>query len=275
MLRLLVPLLFGLVLFVPPQGYMARLMGGFSGGYFRFLGEYFPNFSDLSGYTGYFTPAHLWFILYLFIISAALLPLLVRMRRRPERLAWVSKPWALLPCFILPTLMEGLPDIGGKNIFYFAMLFLLGAVIATSPSFMDNIRRWRWPLLGGGVAASTAYILIAAFFGWPAEGWNLAGIGFAFLRNLAVWLMALGLMGAADVYLNKPSKALNHLSRASYPVYLVHQTVLVVIAYFVVRSGLGPAPQYIVIMLGALAASVACYELCRRFRPTRFMLGIK
>jgi peptidoglycan/LPS O-acetylase OafA/YrhL len=139
---------------------------------------------------------------------------------------------------------------------------------------MDNIRRWRWPLLGGGVAASTIYILIGVFFGW-LEGWNPAGIGFAFLRNLAVWLMALGLMGLADAYLNKPSKTLSYLSRASYPVYLVHQTVLVVIAHFVVHSGLGAAPQYIVIMLGSLVASVAWYELFRRFKPTRFMLGIK
>jgi membrane protein DedA with SNARE-associated domain len=58
-------------------------------------------------------------------------------------------------------------------------------------------------------------------------------------------------------------------------VYLVHQTVIVVIAYFVVRSNMDPAAQFVVIMAGALTASVACYELCRRFRPTRFILGIK
>jgi peptidoglycan/LPS O-acetylase OafA/YrhL len=273
-LRLMVPLLFGLILFVPPQGYMARLTGGFNEGYSQFLGEYFSNFSDLSGYTGYFTPAHLWFILYLFIISAVLLPLLMRMRRHPERLVWLSKPWTLLPCFILLTLMEALPDIGGKNIFYFGMLFLMGVVLATSPSFMDNLRRWRWSLLGGGVVASTAYILITAFFGWPVD-WSPASIGFSFLRSLSVWLLTLGLLGVANAHLNKPSKALNYLSSASYPVYLVHQTVIVVIAYFVVRSNMDPAAQFIVIMSGALAASVACYALCRRFRPTRFILGIK
>ncbi len=273
-LRLLVPLLFGLLLIVPPQGYIARLEGGFTGNYLQFLGQYFPNFSDLSGYTGYFTPAHLWFILYLFVISAALLPLLRKMRKHPEKLRWAAKPWVLLLGFLPVALMEALPDIGGKNLFYYAMLFLLGAVIATSGTFMDTLRRLRWPLLAGGITFSTAYMLLAGFCGWP-EDWSAASIGFSAMRNLSAWLMALGLMGVSDVYLNKPSKALAYLSRASYPVYLVHQTLIVVIAHFVIQSGLGAAPQFLLIMAGALAASPGIYEVCRRFRATRFMLGIK
>jgi len=58
-------------------------------------------------------------------------------------------------------------------------------------------------------------------------------------------------------------------------VYLVHQTLLIVIAHFVVHTSLTPAPQFMIIMLGSLAASMACFELCRRFKTTRFLLGIK
>ncbi len=273
-LRLLVPFLFGMVLIVPPQAYIARLELGYTGSFLQFLGVYVTDFSDLSGYTGGFTPAHLWFILYLFVISSALLPVLLSLRKRPEKLRWVAKPWAILLCVLPITLMEGLPDIGGKNPFYYAMLFLLGAVFATSGVFTDRLRRWRWPLLAGGVMSSAAYLLIAAGIGWP-EGWNAAGIGFAILRNLSMWLLCLGAMGIADAYLNKPSTALSYLSRASYPVYLVHQTLLVVIAHFAVRFGVAAAPEYLIIMLGTLAASVACFEICRHFTVTRFVLGIK
>lgn len=122
--------------------------------------------------------------------------------------------------------------------------------------------------------AGAAYLIVAAVCGWP-EGWNAAGIGFAVLRSAAMWLLSLGVMGVADAYLNKPSKALSYLGRAAYPVYLVHQTLLVAIAYFAVRTGLSATPQFIIIMLGSLAASVACFELCRHFRVTRFVPGIK
>ena len=273
-LRLLVPFLLGMLLIVPPQAYIARLGLGYTGNYLQFLGTYFTDFSDLSGYTGAFTPAHLWFILYLFVISCALLPVLLSMRKRPERLRWVSRPWVMLLCVLPITLSQALPDIGGKNPFYYGFLFLLGAVFATSGVYIDILRRYKWPMLGGGLLSGIVYLVIAALYGWP-EGWNAAGISYAILRNVAVWLLSLGVMAVADTCLNKPSKALSYFGRASYPVYLVHQTLLVVIAYFAVRLGVSAAPQVIIIMLGSLAVSVAGFEICRHFRVTRFMLGIK
>lgn len=273
-LRLLVPFLLGIILIVPPQAFIARLELGYTGSYLQFLGTYFTDFSDLSGYTGAFTPAHLWFILFLFVISCALLPVLQGLRQCSEKLLWLSKPWVMVLCVIPITLTQALPDIGGKNPFYFAFLFLLGAVFATSNLFIDKLRRYKWALLIGGAISSIVYLVIAALYGWP-EGWNAAGISYAILRNVAVWLLSLGVMGLADAYMNKPSMALAYFGRASYPVYLVHQTLLVAIAYYAVRIGLSATPQFIIIMLGSLAASVACFELCRHFKVTRFVLGIK
>lgn len=81
--RLFIPFVFGVLFLVPPQGYFARIgQHGYSQNYWDFLKSYFPDFSDLSGYTGTFTPAHLWFILYLFIISLVALPLLLAIKKR-------------------------------------------------------------------------------------------------------------------------------------------------------------------------------------------------
>jgi len=274
MRRLLVPLLFGIVIIAPPQGYMSRLAAGDSIGYFRFLGQYFTDFSDLSGYTGSFSPDHLWFILYLLVIGTALISPLLWLRRHADRLGRLAKPWLLLLGFIPVTIMLVLPDFGGQNMFYDAMLFFLGAAMATSEDFMDVLRRYRWPLLAGALVTSGAKFTIIAAGGWQ-DGYTLAGIGFALLNQLSAWLLILALMGIADAYLNRPSKALAYLSRASYPVYIVHQTLLIVIAYFVVQSTLSPTAQYLIIMAGTLAASLGIFELCRRFRPTRVVLGIK
>jgi peptidoglycan/LPS O-acetylase OafA/YrhL len=117
-------------------------------------------------------------------------------------------------------------------------------------------------------------LTIGATVGWP-EGYTAEGISFALLRNLAVWLMILVLIGLADRYLNKPSKVLDVLNRASYPVYIVHQTVLLAAAYFIVILDVSWVVKFAAIVLTAVGLSWGCYEICRRFKVTRFLMGIK
>ncbi len=273
--RLLVPFLAGLVLIVPPQGYLALVQQhGYTGNYFEFLGRYFTDFSDLSGYTGGFTPAHLWFILFLFVISLVLLAPILWLVRRPDKLKGLARPWVMILAVVPITLMQALPDISGKNPCYFALIFLLGAVFANSDVFVDALRRWRFALLGGAAAANGALLAIAATAGW-LDGYSAGAIGFALLRNLGVWLMILALAGLADQYLNRESKALKVLNRASYPVYIFHQTVLLAAAYFIVMPDVPWEVKYAGIVLAAMALSWGCYEICRRFKATRFLFGIK
>jgi surface polysaccharide O-acyltransferase-like enzyme len=271
-LRLLVPLLFGLVLIVPVQGYYASLQHeGFTGSYIQFLSGYFFDFHDLSGYTGGFTPAHLWFILYLFVISMCLLPLLLRLRTPKQG---IVKTWQLLLAFVPMTAVEALPAIGGKNPFFYALLFLFGFLMARSGGVMETVRRMRFGTLAAAVVLSPAYIVLASSLGWPG-GINLLAGGIALLRNLCVWLIILALMGLADTYLNKPTPALSYFNNASYPVYVLHQSVMMVLAYYIVSIDLSPALKFLAIMIGTLAVCITLYEAFRRIAPTRFILGIK
>lgn len=270
--RLLVPLLFGLVLIVPVQGYCAVLQQRtFTGNYLQFLGRYFLDFHDISGYTGGFTPAHLWFILYLFIISISLLPLMARRRTKESK---VSDAGLLVPAFAALMAAEALPSIGGKNIFFYALLFWYGFLIARSPTAMATIRRLRFITLAAAAVLTPAYLFVASGLDWPS-GYTLLAGAVALFRNLCVWLIILALMGLADMYLCKPSPALSYAGRAAFPIYVLHQSVMMVIAYYIVRTGLSPAVKYTAIMLGTLAACLAIYEALRRFKATRFILGIK
>ncbi len=272
-LRLLVPFLFGLVLIVPVQGYVASLQHeGFTGNYLQFLGGYFTDFRDISGYTGGFTPAHLWFILFLFVISLCLLPLLIRLRM--PKTGRFMRPWLLFLAFIPMTVAEALPDIGGKNPFFFALLFLFGFLIARSDGIMESIRRMHIPSLIAALILTPAYLVLVNALGWP-DGINLLSGGVALVRNFCVWLIILASMGLADTYFNKPAPSLAYLNRASFPVYVLHQSVMMVVAYFVVATGFSPALKFLTIMIGTLASSLLLYELFRHIAPMRFILGIK
>lgn len=68
--RLLIPIIFGIIVIIPPQTYLARLWRKESNlNYFEHLKFFFTNIGDFTGFDGGFTPAHLWFIAYLFVVS--------------------------------------------------------------------------------------------------------------------------------------------------------------------------------------------------------------
>mgnify|MGYP001106645281 CR=1 FL=1 len=72
--KLLLPFVTGMVFLVPFQTFFARkYFYGYEGGILDNWKYFFTHFTDLSGYDGAFTPGHLWFILFLFIISMAAL----------------------------------------------------------------------------------------------------------------------------------------------------------------------------------------------------------
>lgn len=271
-LRLFIPLLFGLVLIVPVQGYYASLQHeGFTGNYIQYLGQYFMDFHDISGYTGGFTPAHLWFILYMFVISICMLPIMLRLRTPKEGPR--AKGWLLL-AFVPMTVAEALPSFGGKNLFFYALLFLFGFLIARSKDMIAMIRRMRFGTLIAALVLSPVYIALASSLGWP-NGITLLSGSLSMLRNLSVWLIILALIGLADTYLNKPVPVLSYLSSASYPVYVLHQSVMIVLAYYVVATDFLPYVKFIVIMIGTLVACTLLYEVFRHFVWMRFVLGIK
>ncbi len=75
--RLFVPLISGILILVPIQTYYAECFhNGYTGRYFAQYILFFTKETDLSGYTGGFTPAHLWFFLYVFVSSMAIIPVI-------------------------------------------------------------------------------------------------------------------------------------------------------------------------------------------------------
>ncbi len=275
--RLLVPLAFGLLFVVPPQGYMAKLAQGYSGGYLRYLAGYFADFSDLSGYFGSFTPAHLWFILYLFVLSLAALPIFLALRGRPRHADTLVRPAALLLLFLPLSLLEALPSIGGKNPFFYFFLLIAGFLIARDDRAGEAIAALKLPALIAAPFAVAAYAALSLGGGGESFArFSPHEIVRALARNLPLELIVLALLGYGAERLNAKSRALDYLNRAAFPVYVLHQSVMMVLAYFVLKLGTPLWVEYFLIMLGSLVATYAIYELLvRRIGFLRLLFGVK
>lgn len=280
--RLLIPLLFGWLVLIPPQTwYGARFNSGYRESFFHYLvsGDFLENnIRDGGDYYGGLGLGHLWFILFLLAISMLVLPLWGRggrSRRVQGRLASiVAHPagWALVAFVIL--LSEAVPEVVGKGFVYYLVFFVLGYLAMVSPKFGEAAERHAWWALPVGVAAVAWWISADTFRdsladpSWALLAVNLIGFG-------ARWLVIVGCMGLGRRYLNRPSRSLTYLAEGSYPVYLLHQTVIVVLGFSFIRLDNGWLFPWVGLLAASVATTFLFYEGVRRVAWLRFLFGLR
>jgi len=156
----------------------------------------------------------------------------------------------------------------------YLLLFLLGFLAACDPTFMESAQRYRVPSLIGGVALTLFTVLTPDLRdSLPDPSFQLAGL--AFVRVAAIWLVIVGLLGFGKRYLDRPSRAQRYLAESSYPIYILHQTVIVTIAFYVVRMAAPTPVQWVVLLVAAVAGTFVLYEIVRRVGLLRFLFGMR
>jgi len=284
LLRLGVPLVFGVLVIMPPQTYIGAR---FNSGYTQTFVHYITsldflrwNIRDGGDYYGGFGVGHLWFILFLLLYLLVALPFFAWARGERGRArvsAWartLARPagWLLPPALLW--LAEGMPELFGKSAVYYLAIFVLGFIIMFDNSFAESAERYWVPALALATALCIAFVTT---WQWRAElpdpSIELTAVNY--LGMLGVWTMLIGFLGAGRRFLDSPSRSLSYLAEGSYPVYILHQTAIVVIAWYVVSSPIGGVVQWIAVLAGSVAASFVIYEVVRRVPPLRFLFGMR
>ncbi len=284
LLRLGIPFIFGFLVVIPPQTwYGGRFNSGYTGSFWEYMtsGDWLEyNVKDGGDYYGGFGIGHLWFILVLLIVSLMVLPLFAWgrgargdafLRGFSRRLAHPA--WWLLAAFLL-FVGEALPDPTGLGMWYFLMFFVLGYVVVCDPAFMDAAERFRLPALALGVPLAAFWSLSEGWRDSLADpSWGLVGL--VMLGMLTTWLMMVGLLGYGRHYLDRTGPALSSLAEGSYPVYILHQTVIVVLAFYLVDLGVWEPLQWLALIVGSVVVTFAVYDGVRRWSVTRFLFGMR
>ena len=278
--RLLVPFIFGMLVLIPPQTwYGARFNSGYDGSYPSYLlgGDFLQVEAGRDDYFGGLGTGHLWFILYLLVFSLAALPLWGGRRRRDSRLAGLSRFLAhpagwLATGAALGAIAEFLDFDGENPAFYFAF-FLLGYLAFCSEEFMAAAHRWVWITLPLGVAGDVWWVAGAGWRSGLADP-SAGRAGVACAGMTAAWLLILGLLGLGSRLLNRHSPTLKYLAEGSYAVYILHQTVIVILAFYVIRMDAPWGVQWLVLLAGAAAGTFLAYEGLRRVNWLRFLFGM-
>lgn len=219
--RLLVPLVFGVLVIVPPQVW-TRLRGdpAYDESYWQFLPRFYDVRFNLAEFpfvigddpaTGLFEVGHLWFVVLLFAFSLVLLPLIWYLRRPAglrliERLAGdIDHLWVIavagFPFAALDAALGSEEGLAGWNRYSYAAFILYGYSLAADRRFGRAVRQHRKGALVLGfvtfIGGMALYVMQESGGGAPLSDYDLLSVGFRALKGVSGWLWVVAIMGLA------------------------------------------------------------------------------
>jgi hypothetical protein len=94
-------------------------------------------------------------------------------------------------------------------------------------------------------------------------------------QRMVTWFGILAILGLGKKFLDKEFKGTAYLSKAAFPLYYFHQSILVVIGFYSLKYVSLIWMQWLIIVVLSFLLSLVCYEIARRFRVTCILFGIK
>lgn len=293
--KLLIPFISGLFLVIPVQSYIADIFyNGYEGNYFEHYKEFFV-LTTWSGSDGHFTPGHTWFILYLYIACQVSLPLISKYRKREKEVkessnreaqkktgliegSKLTMPW-LLALFVLLIITAPILDIGGKSMGEYTCCFLLGYFVMSLDAVQERVEK-HWKDLTIAWIVFMVIHVVMNFIGINTQNWTVVSEGTYDLLlgveyRIYEWIGILACLGLGKHFLNQKTKLTEVMAPAAFPLYYFHQSVMVVVGYFVISNCSIMPVQYFAIVIGTFVISWLLYELCSRFSVTCFLFGFK
>lgn len=303
--RLLLPLIFGMLVVVPPQSYFQLVeYGGFTGSYADFYPPYLtPPVFRIDGQAvlvqgePLITPTwnHLWFVAYLWVYTLLLAALLrlapglaERLERGVERAAASLRGWGVLvwPFAVLAFARVALAPLfevthalvdDWYNHFVSIFLFGLGFAMARSGTVWSALDRVRAPAF---VIAVIAYAAWASYaWSYRTEGAEPPELLRAVMRIVYgadqwAWMAAILAYGRRWLA-GRDGPVRRYLTDAIFPLYIVHQTAIVVFGFYLTRLG-WPAPVEAGVLIAlTVATCLATFEVVRRSNWLRPLFGLK
>ena len=286
--RLFIPFVFGLLVLIPPQSYLGLIgHSGTAPPYLSWYPSFFHlNFNDMDGYyLGGLTFGQLWFIFHLFLYSLAALPLFLYLNSEAGE-KWVNRLanafthpavlFLLMPVFLI--LLSQFPEIAGGNPLFYLAFFISGFLLMADRRFTDTIDRHRLALLLLGFVPfliGIAYIAVMVS-GQPGT----ASIGDVFMsayaEDFVSWFVVLAFMAYGRRILNFTNGFLSYFSEGAYPLYILHQTVIVIVGFFALQLAIPVIAKFVLIVMLSFLGSVLTYDLLvRRNSVTRFLFGMR
>ena len=284
--RLLLPLAFGTLVLVPPQGWVRMELAGHHEtlaqfvtheefAFARIAGQFFPNWE------------HLWFLGYLWaytgLLALALLMIPDWKAKAAPFVSWMSKgsrllmvPLVLLAPARLALMATHLDDASRYSDLvgdvHYVPAFLLGFALAHYPEMWVAVRRiWR---VASWLCLVCLAIIMAGVAAPVADASRLMVVVQIAADTGMAWAMLPVALHLADVAFKWDHPWRQPLALAIFPAYVVHQTVIVIAGWAMREQGIVGLPAFAIQIVLVLAACWLAWALAKAVPLFGQLLGM-
>ncbi|UCC51023.1 MAG: acyltransferase family protein, partial [Anaerolineaceae bacterium] len=296
--RLLVPFILGTILFSPLELYMEWANKVQRGVVTISLQEFVTRPLDASNYLSLISPRwfgygfHLWFLGFLFSFALITLPCFLWLnngagQRFVSRTAELCEHRGGILLFTVPLaisqslLSPSFPEDHDWADFAFQMLFfVLGFLLFANERLTRTIWRDWWILLSVGTLIVLGlvgmYLTDLPVVEWSETPGTVLFYVLQFLGSAIALCYSLTMLFVGMRFLDFTNQWLRYGQEAALPFFVLHQPVIIIIAFFVVQWHVGIWIKLPIVVLSSFLVSVGLYELIiRRIHPLRFVFGMK
>jgi glucans biosynthesis protein C len=222
--------------------------------------------------------------------------------RRPGAIFLLALPIIGIETFMVT---EG---TGGWNRYAYIPFLAYGYLIAADPQFEESMYSHRKVALAAGSLCMSAFFTVSVL-SWqagadPSRDFTLLGILWRLLKSCCSWFWVVAILGWTHAYVQHVAQRQvdKHLTpkmlgsqhepqvhhdrtrlervraystEAVLPFYIIHQTVIVAVGFYVVKWPAGVWVKYLTVVIATFVMTLALFEMVRRTKVTRFLFGLK
>jgi glucan biosynthesis protein C len=302
--RLIIPFLFGLFFVLPVNVYYDVVFHGhFASDIASFyLGPYFTRFFpfDVNFSPTYFANSnqgvYLWYLFWLFVFSIVTVRFFKWLardenRRKLSKLHAVCNRRGGILLLAVPVILVNIAAVppyfvfpsgyGGWKLPTYLALFVMAYLMATDPRFEEAIERNRLPALLLGILTSLMILRVTAITaGQPAGSGTGSGMDAYYVVVSTVWAMngwcwVTAILGFGRKHLSFDHKYLKISNELVLPFYILHQSIIVAVAFYVVSLNLIVIEKYLLVILASFPVIMALLYLVSRINLMRFLFGMR
>jgi hypothetical protein len=293
--RLVIPLIFGMMVIVPPCYWVKAKQFQF---YDSSLWEFYPLFwkQSLIPFQDNFSAGALWFLWYLVFYTVVLSPVLIFIRKKCSGAFFIklAKPFenplsifALIIPIAVVQIYSTWVITRDFLVLYYAIFFIYGFFLFSAPGFEKGLSK------SGPAAIVIAIITMTLYMMLIFPAWNKSILGpqywtelhgergsagfiiFQILNSLCTWSWIVSLLYLARKFLNFSNRFVRYGNDVVLPYYIVHSTAIALIGWWIIHKTWDVLPKYTINVVLAFLSTVIFCEIMRRTNITRFPLGMR
>ncbi len=294
--RLIVPFLFGILIVIPPQRFYEWIMfHNFQGNYIDFLTAYPTQQLGANmgaslllwfGHLG----THLWYLPFLFVMTIVSLPILKKIQKGKISFSWLKRLMKspigvfslVVPMFVCRLVLKPIFSdyTDWADFFVYIWPFIYGFIFIADQEFIEIIKKKMYLFLSVGIVSSVVFLV----FGAGDETMIQAYLNpkFTLLHTWitfnSVFIAVSWILFFLALFANKMNFKHSILLPANIsilPIYVLHQSLIIVFGYYVVALEIGLLSKFVLIALTSIPASIVIYKLIETNNLTRWLFGLK